>query len=85
MSVKTISNKVKFGEKKTRPRMNYEWIGKTNPKPEEIRSKKFKNSKHNQLNVGRIALEQLVRALINYSLLQSGRGEMEPKSDSEVQ
>ena len=30
--------------------------------------------KHNRLNVGRIALEQLVGALINCSLLQSGGG-----------
>ena len=31
-------------------------------------------SKHNRLNVGRIALERLVGALINCSLLQSGGG-----------
>ena len=30
--------------------------------------------KHNGLNVGRIALERLVGALINCSLLQSGGG-----------
>ena len=30
--------------------------------------------KHNRLNVGRIALERLVGALINCSLLQSGGG-----------
>ena len=30
--------------------------------------------KHNRLNVGRIALERLVGALINCSLLQSGEG-----------
>ena len=30
--------------------------------------------KHNRLNVGRIALERLVGALINRSLLQSGGG-----------
>ena len=30
--------------------------------------------KHNRLNVGRIALERLVAALINCSLLQSGGG-----------
>ena len=30
--------------------------------------------KHNRLNVGRIALEPLVGALINCSLLQSGGG-----------
>ena len=30
------------------------------------------NKQHNRLNVGRIALERLVGALINCSLLQSG-------------
>ena len=30
------------------------------------------NTKHNRLNVGRIALERLVGALISGSLLQSG-------------
>ena len=41
---------------------------------------------HNRLNVGRIALERLVGALINCSLLQSGGGgEGEPKWDDEVQ
>ena len=30
--------------------------------------------KHNRLNVGRIALERLVGALMNYRLLQSGGG-----------
>ena len=39
--------------------------------------------KHNRLNVGRIALERLVGALMNCSLLQSrgGGGEGEPKWD----
>ena len=32
--------------------------------------------KHNRLNVGRIALERLVGALINCRLLQSGAGGM---------
>ena len=33
-----------------------------------------KEEKHNRLNVGRIALERLVGALINCNLLQSGGG-----------
>ena len=45
--------------------------------------------KHNRLNLGRIAPERLVGALINCSLLQSGvgggEGVGEPKWDSEVQ
>ena len=35
---------------------------------------KLNKIKHNRLNVGRIALEQLMGALINCSLLQSGGG-----------
>ena len=47
----------------------------------------FAAKKHNRLNIERIALERLVGALINCSLLQSGGGgkEGEPKWDSEVQ
>ena len=40
-----------------------------------IQKMEKKNIKHNRLNVGRIALERLVGALINCSLLQSGEGE----------
>ena len=40
-----------------------------------IRKIEKKNSKHKRLNVGRIALERLVGALINCSLLQSEGGE----------
>ena len=46
-------------------------------KPEKIRKAVERISKHNRLHVGRIALERLVGALINCSLLQTG----EPKWD----
>ena len=41
---------------------------------EAIQNALRSDNKHNRLNVGRIALERLVGALINCSLLQSGGG-----------
>ena len=43
-------------------------------------SKGKANLKHNRLNVGTIALERLVGALINCSLFRSGGGEREEGS-----
>ena len=39
-----------------------------------LKSILVRSNKHNRLNVGKIARERLVGALINCSLLQSGRG-----------
>ena len=50
------------------------WIVKNQEKANNSPSYRCAAIKHNQLNVGRIALERLVGALINWSLLQSGGG-----------
>ena len=59
--------------------------GQTQKSPFKMKNViKGKANKYNRLNVGRIALERLVGALISCSLLQSGGGggrDGEPKWD----